>query len=144
VTGLLLAQATSDNTAEGAYFSLWFPLGLFIIVIAALWTLYARPHQRIPARRPTHAHPGRAANQTGTSAQARGRAAWPGTATGGAWQSSATGGAWQGTAAGEPRPEHPGSGYTASGGTGAAGRSPDDDDESGGQSPPDEGKEAGE
>lgn len=102
MTGLLLAQATSDNAAEGAYFSLWFPLGLFIIVIAALWTLYARPHQRMPPRRPAGGHRG------------------------------------------GPRLEHPGSGYTAIGGTGAAGRRPDDYGESGAQSPPGEGKEAGE
>jgi hypothetical protein len=58
VPGLLLAQSTSDNAPEGAYFTLWFPLGLFIIVIAILWTLYARPHQRVPRRRPAHARAG--------------------------------------------------------------------------------------
>jgi hypothetical protein len=47
----ILAQATSDNVPEGAYFSLWFPLGLFIIVAAILWLLYARPHRRVPPRR---------------------------------------------------------------------------------------------
>lgn len=133
MTGWLLAQATSDNTAEGAYLSLWFPLGLFIIVIAALWTLYARPHRRIPPQRPAHAQPGRAANQTGTSADTGGRAVWQSTD----WQSTD----WQSAAAGEPRPGHPG--YTASGGAGAAGGRPDDYGESGAQSPPGEGKEAG-
>jgi hypothetical protein len=57
--GLILAQATSDNAPEGAYFTLWFPLGLFIIVAAILWVLYARPHRRVPPRRrPAHAHAG--------------------------------------------------------------------------------------
>jgi hypothetical protein len=50
--GLLLAQATSDNAPAGADFSLWFPLGLFIIVIAILVLVYSRPHQRVPPRRP--------------------------------------------------------------------------------------------
>jgi hypothetical protein len=53
--GLLLAQSTSDNAPEGAYFTLWFPLGLFIIVIAILWVRYALPHRRVPPRRPAHA-----------------------------------------------------------------------------------------
>ena len=70
--GLLLAQATSDNAPEGAYFTLWFPLGLFIIVAAILWVLYARPHRRVPPRVAAHAH---AAGAGGTSAQGGPRAA---------------------------------------------------------------------
>lgn len=51
----LLAQ-TSDNAGGGALLSLWFPLGLFIIVAAVLWAIYARPHHRVPPRPPAHAH----------------------------------------------------------------------------------------
>jgi hypothetical protein len=66
VPGLILAQATSDNAPGGAYFSLWFPLGLFIIVCAILWVLYSRPHRRVPPRRPAHAHAGGGAHAAGT------------------------------------------------------------------------------
>jgi hypothetical protein len=66
----LLAQATSDNTAGGAYFSLWFPLGLFILVAAILWMLYGRPHHRVPPRRPAQA--GAAAQGAGTAGTATG------------------------------------------------------------------------
>ena len=52
----LLAQSTSDNAGGGALLSLWFPLGLFIIVAAVLWVIYARPHRRVPSRPPAHAH----------------------------------------------------------------------------------------
>ena len=52
----LLAQPTSDNAGAGALFSLWFPLGLFIIVVAVLWVIYARPHVRVPPRPAAHAH----------------------------------------------------------------------------------------
>jgi hypothetical protein len=63
--GLLLAQATSDNSAAGQNFTLWFPLGLFIIIAAILWVLYARPHRRVPPRRPAQA---RAAAGAGVAA----------------------------------------------------------------------------
>jgi hypothetical protein len=49
VAAFLLAQ-TSDNAGGGALLSLWFPLGLFIIVAAVLWVIYARPHSRVPPR----------------------------------------------------------------------------------------------
>jgi uncharacterized protein (DUF58 family) len=110
VTGLLLAQATSDNAPEGAYLTLWFPLGLFIIVIAVLWRQYTLPHRRIPPPPPAHAQPGAAANRPGRPA--------------------------------EPRREPPG--YTATGRADATGHRPDDSGESGAQSPPGEGTEAGE
>jgi hypothetical protein len=124
VTGLLLAQATSDNSPEGAYLTLWFPLGLFIIVIAVLWRLYAVQHPRIPPRRPAHAQPGAAANRTG------GRAV-PG-------RHDAAAGSAPGTSA---DPRH---GYTATGPAGAAGRRPDDSGESGARGTPGEGTEDGE
>ena len=57
----LVAMSTSDDAAAGALFSLWFLLGLFIIVIAMLWVLYARPHQRVPPRAP-RAAPARGAS----------------------------------------------------------------------------------
>jgi hypothetical protein len=63
----VLAQATSDNTAGGAYFTLWFPLGLFIIVGAILYLLIARPHHRVPPRRPAHAEAGSGARTAGTA-----------------------------------------------------------------------------
>jgi len=56
VATFLLAQSTSDNAAGGALFSLWFPLGLFIIVAAALWVIYARPHGRVPPRPAVRSH----------------------------------------------------------------------------------------
>jgi hypothetical protein len=52
----VLAQSTSDNAAGGALLSLWFPLGLFIVVAAILWVIYARPHDRVPPRPAAHAH----------------------------------------------------------------------------------------
>jgi hypothetical protein len=64
--GLLLAQVTSDNAPEGANFTLWFPLGLFIIVLAILWVLYSRPHRRVPPRQTAPAHAGGAAHSAGT------------------------------------------------------------------------------
>jgi hypothetical protein len=121
VTGLLLAQATSDNSPGGAYLTLWFPLGLFIIVIAVLWRLYTVQHRRIPPRRPAHAQPGAAASRTG------GRAA-PG-------RHDAAEGSARGTSA-DSRP-----GFTATGPAGAGGRRADDSGESGA---PGEGTEAGE
>jgi hypothetical protein len=66
VLSFLLAQSTSDNAPGGAYFTLWFPLGLFIIVGTILWLLYTRPHQRVPPRRPAHAQAS-AAGTGGTS-----------------------------------------------------------------------------
>ena len=54
--GLLLAQPTSDNAPAGALFTLWFPLGLFVIVASILWVQSARPHRRVPPRRPAPAH----------------------------------------------------------------------------------------
>jgi uncharacterized protein (DUF58 family) len=68
--GLLLAQATSDNAPEGAYFTLWFPLGLFIIVVAILWVLYARPHRRVPARPVAPARAGGGAPSAGDATAA--------------------------------------------------------------------------
>jgi hypothetical protein len=56
VATFLLAQSTSDNAGGGALLSLWFPLGLFIIVAAVLWVIYARPHPRVPPRPAAHAH----------------------------------------------------------------------------------------
>ena len=56
MAAFLLAQSTSDNAGGGALLSLWFPLGLFIIVAAVLWVIYARPHRRVPPRPPAHAH----------------------------------------------------------------------------------------
>jgi uncharacterized protein (DUF58 family) len=56
VAAFLLAQQTSDNDAGGALLTLWFLLGLFIIVAAVLWVLYARPHRRVPPRPPARAH----------------------------------------------------------------------------------------
>jgi hypothetical protein len=56
VLSFLLAQSTSDNSPAGQNFTLWFPAGLFIIVAAILYLLYSRPHQRVPPRRPMHAH----------------------------------------------------------------------------------------
>jgi hypothetical protein len=65
VHGLLLAQVTSDNAPEGAYFTLWFPGGLFIIVLTILWVLYARPHRRVPPRQTAPAHAGGMAHAAG-------------------------------------------------------------------------------
>jgi uncharacterized protein (DUF58 family) len=56
VAAFLLAQSTSDNDAGGALLTLWFLLGLFIIVAAVLWVIYARPHRRVPPRPPVRAH----------------------------------------------------------------------------------------
>ena len=78
--GFLLAQATSDNVPEGADFTLWFPLGLFVIVAAILWVLYARPHRRVPPRRPAHVPAGGAGRpDTTRRAPAEGSHGEPGT-----------------------------------------------------------------
>lgn len=76
----LLAQ-TSDNADGGALFSLWFPLGLFIIVAAVLWVIYARPHPRVPPRPPAHAHGATSVAGTAddSSAQQPGTPPQPGT-----------------------------------------------------------------
>lgn len=56
MASFLLTQSTSDNAAGGALLSLWFLLGLFVIVAAALWLTYARPHERVPPRPAADAH----------------------------------------------------------------------------------------
>jgi len=65
VARFLLAQPTSDNAGAGALLSLWLPLGLFIIVAAVLWVIYARPHHRVPPRPAAHA----ASSVAGSSAE---------------------------------------------------------------------------
>ena len=47
--GLILATATSDNTAGGAILTFAFPLGLFVVIVAALYLVLGRPHRRVPA-----------------------------------------------------------------------------------------------
>jgi hypothetical protein len=101
--GLLLAQATSDNVPGGEYFTFWFPLGLFCVVAAILWVLYARPHRRVPPRRAAHAH---AVGAGGTPAQSGPRAAGTsGPERGGPGQPGQPGGSGR---PGEPGPREPG------------------------------------
>jgi hypothetical protein len=76
VATFLLAQ-TSDNAAGGALLSLWFLLGLFIIVAAVLWAIYTRPHNRVPPRPPAHAHGASSVAGTGDATPASGSASGP-------------------------------------------------------------------
>jgi hypothetical protein len=73
----MLAQATSDNAAGfAAYFTFWFPLGLFVVVGAILWVLYSRPHRRVPPRRLAPAQAGgagRGSTATGSAPAANRR-----------------------------------------------------------------------
>lgn len=75
--GLVMAAVTSDNVPGGGLFSLWFPLGLFIIVAAITWRVSFRPHRRVPPRRIVYAaaQPAEQAGQPGqpgTGAQGAG------------------------------------------------------------------------
>jgi hypothetical protein len=51
VPGVLAATAGSDWTEGGALFTFYFPVGLFIVVAAALYLGFSRPHA-IPGREP--------------------------------------------------------------------------------------------
>lgn len=55
--GLILASGvTPDNTPHGYNLTFGFPMLLFIIIGAILYMLlFARPHPRVPARRPLSA-----------------------------------------------------------------------------------------
>jgi hypothetical protein len=46
-----LAAVTPDNTPHGYNLTFAVPVGLFAVVAVALYLLFSRPHQRIPARR---------------------------------------------------------------------------------------------
>ena len=53
--GSILATVTPDNTPGGAVLTFALPLGLFVVVAAALYLLFSRPHRRIPAAQaPVH------------------------------------------------------------------------------------------
>jgi hypothetical protein len=47
----VVAAVTPDNTPHGYNLTFAVPLALFAVVAVALYLLFSRPHQRIPARR---------------------------------------------------------------------------------------------
>jgi hypothetical protein len=55
VPGLILAGVNPDNTPGGYYYTFLFPMLLFIVIATILYTLFSRPHRRVPGRRITSA-----------------------------------------------------------------------------------------
>jgi hypothetical protein len=47
----VVAAVTPDNTPHGYNLTFAVPVALFVVVAIALYLLFSRPHQRIPARR---------------------------------------------------------------------------------------------
>jgi len=47
----VVAAVTPDNTPHGYNLTFAVPVALFAVVAVALYLLFSRPHQRIPARR---------------------------------------------------------------------------------------------
>ncbi len=50
---LILAAVSPDNTPHGYNWTFAFPMLLFIVIGAALYFLFSRPHRRVPSRRVT-------------------------------------------------------------------------------------------
>jgi hypothetical protein len=50
VPGLILAGVSPDNTPSGYEWTYLFPMLLFIVIAAVLYTLFSRPHRRVPGR----------------------------------------------------------------------------------------------
>jgi hypothetical protein len=50
---LILAAVSPDNTPHGYNWTFAFPMLLLIVVGAALYYLFSRPHRRVPGRRVT-------------------------------------------------------------------------------------------
>jgi len=50
VPGLILAGVNPDNTPSGYYWTFLFPMLLFIVIAVILYTLFSRPHRRVPGR----------------------------------------------------------------------------------------------
>ena len=48
---LILAAVSPDNTPHGYNWTFAFPMLLFIVIGAALYILFSRPHRRVPGRR---------------------------------------------------------------------------------------------
>lgn len=48
--GLILAGVNPDNTPGGYYYTFLFPMLLFIVIATILYTLFSRPHRRVPGR----------------------------------------------------------------------------------------------
>jgi hypothetical protein len=51
VPRLILAAVSPDNTPHGYNWTFAFPMLLLIIIGAALYFLFSRPHRRVPSRR---------------------------------------------------------------------------------------------
>jgi hypothetical protein len=49
----MIAAAGSDWNAGGSIMTFYFPVGLFVVVVAILSLLLGRPHKRVPGRRVT-------------------------------------------------------------------------------------------
>jgi hypothetical protein len=50
VAGLILAGVSPDNTPSGYNWTYLFPMLLFIVIAVVLYTLFSRPHRRVPGR----------------------------------------------------------------------------------------------
>jgi hypothetical protein len=47
---LILAAINPDNTPGGYQWTYLFPMLLFIVIAVILYTLFSRPHRRVPSR----------------------------------------------------------------------------------------------
>jgi hypothetical protein len=73
VPGLIVAAVTPDNTPHGYNWTFAFPMLLFIVVALILYTLFSRPHRRVPGT-PISAASGRQARFSGAAPQSSGAA----------------------------------------------------------------------
>ncbi len=72
--GLIVAAVTPDNTPHGYNWTFAFPMLLFIVVALILYTLFSRPHRRVPGTPISATASGRQARSTGAAPQSSGAA----------------------------------------------------------------------
>jgi hypothetical protein len=64
--GVILAAISPDNTPHGYNWTFAFPMLLFIVIAVILYTLFSRPHRRVPGRPISAAPPPGGATLTGS------------------------------------------------------------------------------
>ncbi len=72
--GLIVAAVTPDNTPHGYNWTFAFPMLLFIVVALILYTLFSRPHRRVPGAPISATVSGHQAQFTGAAVQSSGAA----------------------------------------------------------------------